>query len=276
MSKIETLTEQFEIKDGIALSDQNKSYMKTETVEKQINEEEMSCTGYISTKEIDRDNDIILPNLIDTKEFNDNPIVCWMHNIWDKPIGKSAWPPVVDEYGMLAKTIFAKTIDGIETFQLIKEGMLNAFSIGFKRIDDPIYRDDGVRQFGKIKLIEYSVVTVPSNQSSLVQRNITQEFIKSLKSTKISDYYIKQYVFNNMESDLKAFQVEIDELKQIKDEIMNKSDINKYINETIDIKMKTFNEIVSELTKFVDNRKKEDVKSYIKKLTSDAIKSVQN
>ena len=45
-------------------------------------------SGYITTLDIDRDKDVIMPDGINWKEYNDNNVVLHMHDHWELPVGK--------------------------------------------------------------------------------------------------------------------------------------------------------------------------------------------
>lgn len=179
---------------------------------KNINEEEKSVVGIISSKTIDRDNDIISPEMIDDTNYSKNPIVLWNHN-YDKPIGKSLWRKVEgDNY--ISKTKFGNSQLAQEVFSLVKDKILNAFSIGFMATEEPEY-DKEYRKFKKIELLEYSIVSVPANPAA-----ITLDFVKSLQSDELVGIYFKEYIIANIQSDIEKLNRNFNKLKmELKKEI---------------------------------------------------------
>lgn len=85
----------------------------------------------------------------------------WAHN-WDEPIAKTL-EAREDEKGLFIRGQF---IDGVqradEAYKLIKGGVIDEFSIGFRVLDDE-WREDGVRVIKKARLYEWSPVLVGAN-----------------------------------------------------------------------------------------------------------------
>ena len=123
-------------------------------------------TGYASTKDFDRAGDTIVPEAW-TKgglnNFEKNPIILFNHN-YDKPIGRATGLKVT-ENGLEMKAKISKSApENVAT--LVKEGILGAFSVGF-RIKDADYLEetDGLK-IKDAELFEVSVVSVPCNQAA--------------------------------------------------------------------------------------------------------------
>lgn len=186
----------------------------TDIEHKAINAEERSVTRYISTREIDRDGEILVPKGAVTADYERNPVVVFGHDYTQPPHARSEYVKS-DGYGLKSKTVYAETPRGEEIWQLVKGGFLNAASVGFipvSWVDNPKsarYLDatkptsswgDVTAQLGeewgvkpthfrdvstiytKWMLLEYSDVPVPSNAASLIQR---------AKSMGISDAMLK-------------------------------------------------------------------------------------
>jgi len=125
-----------------------------------------NITGYASTKDFDRAGDTIMPEAW-TKgglnNFEKNPIILFNHN-YDKPIGRATGLKVT-ENGLEMKAKISKSApENVAT--LVKEGILGAFSVGF-RIKDADYLEetDGLK-IKDAELFEVSVVSVPCNQAA--------------------------------------------------------------------------------------------------------------
>ena len=94
--------------------------------------------------------------------FKNNPIILFNHN-YDKPIGR-AKEMSVTENGLDITARISKSAGEIK--DLIKDGVLGAFSVGFKVKDaDYMTETDGYK-IKDAELFEVSVVSVPCNQTA--------------------------------------------------------------------------------------------------------------
>jgi len=122
--------------------------------------------GMASTADKDRANDVIRADAW-TKgglsNFEKNPIILFNHN-YDKPIGRATGLKVT-ENGLELKAKISKSAPD-HVAQLVKEGILGAFSVGFRVKDaDYIQETDGL-MIKDAELFEVSVVSVPCNQAA--------------------------------------------------------------------------------------------------------------
>jgi HK97 family phage prohead protease len=128
-------------------------------------ETELKISGYASTGSVDRAYDKILPTAWSKgglKNFEQNPILLFNHN-YDKPIGKVV-EMQTDKTGLKIKGVISKSAGDV--YNLVKEGVLSTFSVGFvikdadydKAVDGLIVKD--------AELLEVSVVSVPCNQDA--------------------------------------------------------------------------------------------------------------
>jgi len=149
---------------------------------------ELIIAGYASTNSIDRSADRILSTAWTKgglKNFQTNPILLFNHN-YDKPIGKVV-EILTDNTGLKIKGIISKSAGDIHN--LVKEGVLSTFSVGFlikdaeydKSVDGLIVKD--------AELLEVSVVSIPCNQDA------TFSVAKSFDSQ--SDYLTFRKQFEN-------------------------------------------------------------------------------
>lgn len=135
---------------------------------KQVNEAERTLVGIASTEVIDRYGDIVKQDGWILDNFKKNPVMLWAHNYHDLPIAKIVDVNVSD--GKLTfKAQFPKP--GLneladKIFELFKDGVLNAFSVGFIPVEyEP--NEHGGYTYTKQELLEISAVTVPANQEAL-------------------------------------------------------------------------------------------------------------
>ena len=127
----------------------------------------LDIKGSASTDALDRAGDIIESNAWTKsgglENFKNNPIVLFNHD-YDRPIGR-AKEIGVTENGLELTARISKSAGEIK--DLIKDGVLGAFSVGFK-VKDADYNDetDGYK-IKDAELFEVSVVSVPCNQTAV-------------------------------------------------------------------------------------------------------------
>lgn len=146
---------------------------------------------------IDRTGDMILPGAFtDTlPEFLKEGVVCWQHD-WATPIGQPV-KAYEDDYGLMTESRISNTTAGRDCMTLIRDGVIKKMSIGY-RVQDYEWVDRAgllswlgvsglsetnqvsiLTQFDgaglselfllkKIKLFEYSPVTIPANPNAVI------------------------------------------------------------------------------------------------------------
>ena len=127
--------------------------------------------GYASTCDIDRGGDIVPTGVWANGILNylKNPIILAQHD-YDDPIGRMV-EHKIDSTGLWIK---ARISAAAEVFSLVKDGVLTAFSIGF-RVKDAEYNSAAdVFVIKELELVEISVVSVPMNQNTLF--NLSKAF----------------------------------------------------------------------------------------------------
>jgi len=125
----------------------------------------INIKGYASTNDQDRAGDVIHPTAWSKGgigNYENNPIILFNHD-YHNPIGKTT-ELGVDERGLKIKGKISKSAGKIT--ELVKEGVLGAFSVGFRVKDaDYIEETDGY-SIKDAELFEVSVVSVPANQAA--------------------------------------------------------------------------------------------------------------
>ena len=147
----------------------------------------VNITGMASTKDFDRAGDSIVPEAWakgGLSNFEKNPIILFNHD-YNKPIGRATGLKVTGD-GLEMKAKISKSAPD-SVAQLVKEGILGAFSVGF-RIKDADYLEetDGLK-IKDAELFEVSVVSVPCNQAA------TFSLAKSFDSTKEYEDFKKTF-----------------------------------------------------------------------------------
>ncbi|MAT39257.1 MAG: hypothetical protein CL946_06610 [Ectothiorhodospiraceae bacterium] len=124
--------------------------------------------GLITTSAVDRYMEIVEPRGARLENYLKNPVVLLNHKSWGLPIGKNISLEVHGD-GLLARTQFADTQEGKDTYRLYSEGFMKAWSIGFlpRAWKDAEGEAGYRRRYTDWELLEYSAVTIPANPDAL-------------------------------------------------------------------------------------------------------------
>lgn len=133
--------------------------------------ESIYIEGYASTTDMDRSGDVVPQSVWEEgiKNYLKNPIILAQHD-YDEPIGRTI-EHRIDEKGLWIK---ARISAAAEVFNLIKDEVLTAFSIGFRILDAEYNAAAEAFLIKKLELVEISVVSVPCNQNTLF--NLSKAF----------------------------------------------------------------------------------------------------
>tara|TARA_B100001564_G_scaffold357831_1_gene374979 strand:+ start:337 stop:2355 length:2019 start_codon:yes stop_codon:yes gene_type:complete len=147
----------------------------------------VNIKGYASTNDTDRAGDVINKEAWEKgglENFGNNPIILFNHD-YNRPIGR-ATSLETDEKGLKITANLSKSAGDVTN--LVKEGILRAFSVGF-RVKDADYMESGDGYLIKdAELFEVSVVSVPANQAA------TFSVAKSFDTQSEYDEWKKQFV----------------------------------------------------------------------------------
>lgn len=120
--------------------------------------------GYASTTDVDRAGDVVPKDVWEKglENYLKNPIILSQHD-HDDPIGRMV------EHKISSKGLWirARISAAAEVFNLIKDGVLTAFSIGFMIKDAEYNSAANVFVVKELELTEISVVSVPCNQNTV-------------------------------------------------------------------------------------------------------------
>lgn len=139
-------------------------------------------SGYASANVPDRDGDIIPSSTWEKgmENYLKNPIVL-AHHDRDDPAGRVV-EHKIDSKGLWVK---ARISAAAEIFNLVKDGVLTAFSVGFRVLDAEYNAAAELFVIKELELIEISIVSIPCNQDTLfsLSKSLkTEEDINSFKS----------------------------------------------------------------------------------------------
>ena len=165
----------------------------------------INIKGYASTNSKDRAGDIVDHDAWlkgGLENFKNNPVILFNHN-YDRPIGRATGIGVSDK-GLELNARISKSAGDIK--ELIKDGVLGAFSVGFRVKDaDYMSETDGYR-IKDAELFEVSVVTVPCNQAA------TFSIAKSFDN--MEEYKKFKHTFSNQANSINsADAVEVEQPK---------------------------------------------------------------
>lgn len=138
--------------------------------------------GYASTNDVDRAGDVVPAPVWEAgmENYLKNPVILAYHE-HDEPVGRMV-EHKIDSNGLWIK---ARISAAAKIFNLVKDGVLTAFSVGF-RINDAEYNSAAeVFVVKELELIEISVVSVPANQNTLFSLSKAFENAEEYKQFKL-------------------------------------------------------------------------------------------
>ena len=127
--------------------------------------DDLHITGMASTNNTDRVGDIIESEAWTKgglQNYLNNPVILFNHD-YNQPIGRAIELGTNDN-GLQLKAKIAKSAGHVG--ELIKEGVLGAFSVGFRVKDAEYMTETDGYKIKDAELLEVSVVTVPANQAA--------------------------------------------------------------------------------------------------------------
>lgn len=167
-----------------------------------------SFTAIASSEVEDRQGEVVKQSGWSLKNFKDNPVLLWMHD-HDKPIGKATrvW---LDKTGTKPLLKFKGVISTATEYsraakQLMEEGIINSFSVGFR----PLEMEGN--EITKAELFEISVVSVPANPEARLV------VAKSLEGAGIKESVIKEFIGDEdgqEENEVASLKEKIKELEE--------------------------------------------------------------
>jgi len=165
----------------------------TTNYDTEVEVSENTATFIITTPNIDRSCDIVVTSGLNTDNYMKNPVVLWMHDDTQLPIGKCV-SLYKSSDGIIATVQFAdfdtpavgEKAAGI--FSLIKQGILNAVSIGFQPLEN-IFNEFGGQTITSAELVEFSIVNVPCNSDCLITDYTEQKSLDTTSTPVVAQDY---------------------------------------------------------------------------------------
>jgi HK97 family phage prohead protease/HK97 family phage major capsid protein len=163
----------------------NSSFIKSETPPATTDGKIASITieGYASTNEADRHGDIVPASVWEKGMLNylKNPVILAYHD-HSEPVGRMV-DHRIDGKGLWVKARISAAAS--EVFDLVKDGVLTAFSIGFRIVDAEYNSAAELFVVKELELHEISVVSVPANQNTLFSLSKAFDTAEEFKSFKM-------------------------------------------------------------------------------------------
>lgn len=154
--------------------------------EREVDMDARTISGYAATWDIDQGRDKIHPGAFAKSIKEAFPAkrikMLWQH--W-QPLGMPT-EMREDDKGLFVTGRVSKTALGDEALELIRDEVVDSFSIGFvipagKSDED----DEGVRHIREVKLLEFSPVTFPMNEAALITG--VKEFEAAVQHGRLKD-----------------------------------------------------------------------------------------
>jgi HK97 family phage prohead protease len=170
-----------------------------------LEQNEGEIVGIASTADFDRQGESIKQDGWDLKSFKQNPVILASHNYSEFPIGKATGIAVQDDK-LTFKMIFSEaTQTAREAYQLVKEGILKSFSVGFIPRE---YDSKDANVITKAELLEISLVAVPANPNAIVTA-------KSMKTNVLAQELIKSWLLDEkLKGEVEEIEKEEEEKKE--------------------------------------------------------------
>lgn len=240
---------------------------------------ERAIKHFISTVDLDRQRDIMMPKGMNDKDFDKSPSVWYNHNyVWNPnalPVAKSLWRQKTEE-GVLAKTGFATTEFADDVYMLHEGEFMNTWSIGFRPMKDKtgIVEKDSIEfdekknitTYHKWELLEYSSAPIAANPNA---RDMVKDLMGLRFKSDVMTDMIKTTVLEiEIKSELEQMKVEIETLKKLKDTLQDLIE-----------KSESQDKEILQLTEFLKQQERKITKEIsaglpVNSMTDDKIKSI--
>jgi len=183
----------------------------------EIKEKDAEVFTAVASSEVeDRQGEVVLQNGWDLKNFKKNPILLYMHD-HTKPIGKATrvW---IDKTAnkLMFKGFISEATEELRGYkQLMADGILNSFSVGFR----PLEMDGN--SIVKSELFEISLVSVPANPEARLLA------VKSLEDAGFEKKVINKVVGEDDEEEseetVESLKKELEETKKLAQEALEQA-----------------------------------------------------
>lgn len=139
--------------------------------------------GYASTNDADRQGDVVPTAVWESgmQNYLKNPVILAYHDHCE-PVGRMV-EHKIDGKGLWIKARISAAAEDV--FNLVKDGILTAFSIGFRIVDAEYNSAAELFVVKELELHEISVVSVPANQNTIFSLSKAFESAEEFKTFKM-------------------------------------------------------------------------------------------
>jgi HK97 family phage prohead protease/HK97 family phage major capsid protein len=143
----------------------------------------ITIEGYASTVDVDRHGDVVPASVWEAgmQNYLKNPVILAYHQ-HDEPVGRMV-EHKIDAQGLWIKARISAAAEDV--FNLVKDGVLTAFSIGFRIVDAEYNSAAELFIVKELELHEISVVSVPANQNTIFSLSKAFDSAEEFKSFKM-------------------------------------------------------------------------------------------
>ena len=138
----------------------------------------------ITTNAVDRDREVLLPDGMDAKDFEKNPVIFWGHDYFSPPLGKATSLKRERDHWLARGEMARRPDDHPEAAEwfpdtvlsLMDQDVIKGVSVGFDPVTSRKPTDDDRKRFGdgvsnvvaRWKLLEFSIAPIPAKQDALI------------------------------------------------------------------------------------------------------------
>lgn len=165
-----------------------------------INEKSRMVFGIASGGEVDRDQEVLDPKGWDYKEFLKNPVLLWAHDQRELPVGEIKYIRSSKSKDKISFGAYIHDITPLSNYvwELYKQGILRAFSVGFITKKWEFAKEGNPegwwRKSLEHELLEISAVPVPAYPGALVvdENEALKSSIDKIRGKKIDPEFDKE------------------------------------------------------------------------------------
>jgi len=208
-------------------------------VEKEMSGDFLTIKGFANTVSKDRSGDVIVKEAWEKGGMDDylkNPIVLAFHD-YSRPVGTTVDYRVTDK-GLEIVAEISKAAG--EVYNLIKDGVLKTFSVGFNLKEADYDREDDTFYIKDLELYEISVVSVPANQDSVFSLE------KSFKDEEEYQTFRKSFGQKEEKDDLTKSEKNSSQDNILKELHMDKKELQEFMSKASTDAIETYKAEVAE------------------------------
>jgi len=208
-------------------------------VEKEMSGDFLTIKGFANTVSKDRSGDVIVKEAWEKGGMDDylkNPIVLAFHD-YSRPVGTTVDYRVTDK-GLEIVAEISKAAG--EVYNLIKDGVLKTFSVGFNLKEADYDREDDTFYIKDLELYEISVVSVPANQDSVFSLE------KSFKDEEEYQTFRKSFGQKEEKDDLTKSEKNSSQDNILKELNMDKKELQEFMSKASTEAIETYKAEVAE------------------------------